>query len=691
MRWWAVAMEQVSRSFRDKKIQQRHLLIFTAIILQYQPIASAAPVPPSTALHELSLEQLSEIEVTSVSKQSEKLMDAPASVFVITNDDIRRSGVTSIPEALRLAPGVEVARINAHQWAISIRGFNSDISNKLLVLIDGRSVYSSLYAGVFWDVQDTLLDDIDRIEVVSGPGGTLWGANAVNGVINIITRSAKDTQGGLLEIGGGNEKHRFGGARYGGQLGDAAVRAYIKGSDGDASQQIDGTAGNDDWRMAQGGFRLDWQPAAADHLTMQGDLYHGSEDGTFPGEFTLGTLPGASFNDEVNLGGGNLLGRWTRQLDPTSDVALQIYYDHTQRDIPGTYQEKRDTGDFDFQHHFTLGARNDLLWGLGYRWTSDQIDNTTFASFIPDHRTDETFSAFLQDKIDLWQKRVFLTLGSKFEHNDYSGFEYQPNARLSWLISDKQSAWGAVSRAVRIPARLDTDLQLQIPVGAVPLPTTPPINLPLYVTVQGNKHIETEALIAYEAGYRFQIAETASIDLATFYNDYDHIQTAETGASNVVVNPPIIYAALPKTLESGIEGKAYGGTLLMNWRPLPNWRLRFQYALFDMNLDNKPGSNDIDSKNEEDNSPRNQYAVYSFLDLPYQLSLYTGVRYVDGLKNLDNKNYTAVDASLIWNPLNYLQLSVTAQNLNNPTHLEFGPAQGQEIERSIYGKVQWRF
>jgi iron complex outermembrane recepter protein len=686
----AAAIEQALRHYRSNRISWPCILISTVIILPYQSAASAAPMPRSTAFHELSLQQLSEIEVTSVSKQSEKLLDAPASIFVITNDDIRRSGVTSIPEALRLAPGVEVARINAHQWAISIRGFNSDITNKLLVLIDGRSVYSPLYAGVFWDAQDTLLDDIDRIEVISGPGGTLWGANAVNGVINIITRSAQDTQGGLVEIGGGNEKQRFGSARYGGHLGDAAVRAYIKGSDSDASQQIDGDAGTDDWRMAQGGFRLDWQPTTADRLTVQGDMYHGSEDGVFQQEFTLGSLPGGTIDDEVDLEGGNLLARWTRQLGTTSDFALQIYYDYTLRDIPNIYQEKRDTGDLDFQHHIALGSRNDVLWGVGYRWTSDRIDNTPFASFIPDSRNDETFSAFVQDKIDLWQKRVFLTLGSKFEHNDYSGFEYQPNARLSWLISDKQSAWGAVSRAVRIPARLDTDLQLVIPVGAAPLPTTPPTSIPLYITVDGNKRIESEELIAYEAGYRVQIAEAVSMDLATFYNEYDHIQTAETGEPVVVVNPPM-YAALPKILENGIEGKAYGGTLLMNWRPLSDWRLRFQYALFDMNLDNKPGSNDVDSKNEEDNSPHNQYAIYSFLDLPYQLSLYTGVRYVDGLKNLDNDHYTAVDVSLIWNPINQLQLSVTAQDVNNPTHLEFGPAQSQEVERSIYGKVQWRF
>ena len=691
MRRRAPDIQQAEKPLCPNTTRLRPVLIFTAITLQYASLASGALVPGVPALDELSLEQLSEIKITSVSKQSEKLLDASASVFVITADDIRRSGINTIPEALRLAPGVEVARINAHQWAISIRGFNSDITNKLLVLIDGRSVYSPLYAGVFWDVQDTLLDDIERIEVVSGPGGTLWGANAVNGVINIITRSAKNTQGGLLEIGGGNEEQSFGGVRYGAQLGDAAVRAYVKGFDRDASQNVNGDGANDDWHMAQGGFRVDWQPVAADHFTLQGDVYHGSEDGIFPGKFTLGTLPGASFEDEINLAGHNLLGRWTRQLDTSSDLSLQAYYDHTERNIPNNYGEKRDTADIDFQHHFALGNRNDLLWGLGYRWTGDDIDNTTFASFIPDNRTDETFSAFLQDKIDLWQKRVFLTLGSKLEHNDYSHFEYQPNARLSWLISDRQTIWTAVSRAVRTPTRLDTDLQLTIPLGAVPFRATPPLSLPLYVTVQGNSHINSEKLIAYEAGYRTQLTQAISLDLATFYNDYDDIQTAETRAPIVVINPPRVYAVLPKTLESGIEGKSYGGTLMINWRPATVWRLRFQYALFDMHLENKAGSNDTDSKSEEDNSPHNQYAIYSFLDLPYQLSLYTGIRYVDGLKHLNNPSYTAVDASLLWNPISKLELSVTAQSLNDPEHLEFGPAKSQEIERSIYGKVKWHF
>lgn len=424
---------------------------------------------PSIDIKGTSLIELMNMKITSVSKTEERLSDAPAAVYVITHDDIRRSGVTSIPEALRLAPGVHVAREGAHSWAISIRGFNSDITNKLLVLIDGRSVYSPLFAGVFWDVQDTLLEDVERIEVISGPGGTLWGANAVNGVINIITRSAQDTLGGFAEFGGGNQEQGFAGLRYGGKLGeDAAVRGYLKTFSRDSFRRADGERAIDDWQMNQGGFRLDWQQSEADLFTVQGDIYSGKEDGMFRDDFILGTVPGPDFKDQSDVAGGNLLGRWERQLSETSDFQLQAYYDYSKREIPGTYDEARDTFDIDFQHHFKLGRRNDILWGLGYRWTRDDIDNTTFATFTPDSRSDETFSAFLQDKIDLWDEKLFLTLGSKFEHNDYTGFEYQPNARLSWLPTERQTLWAAVSRAVRTPARLNTDLRLTAPVPGLP-------------------------------------------------------------------------------------------------------------------------------------------------------------------------------------------------------------------------------
>ncbi len=410
--------------------------------------AAQTALADSGDLLDLSIEQLADLQITSVSRAEERLADAPAAVFVITGDEIRRSGVRSIAEALRLAPGVEVARRNAAAWSITIRGFNSDLANKLLVLIDGRSVYSPLYAGVYWDVQDTLLEDIDRIEVIAGPGGTLWGANAVNGVINIITRPAATTSGAFLEAGGGNEERSFAGFRYGGTLGsDIAARVYVKYFDRDPSIQTSGAEGVDAARLAQAGFRMDWGSVDADRFTVQGDVYGGQEGGTFLDSFTLGTRPAGSATGEAGVRGANVLARWDRTLDSGASLTLQAYEDHTNRDIPNTYHEKRDTLDVDFQHHLRHRERHDVLWGLGFRSSADKIANTALATFDPDHRDDHTFSAFLQDKIALKSDKWYLTLGSKFEHNDYSGSETQPNVRLSWLVSERQSFWMAASRS----------------------------------------------------------------------------------------------------------------------------------------------------------------------------------------------------------------------------------------------------
>ena len=374
------------------------------------------------------------MRVTSVSRRAEALNEAAASVYVITAEDIRRSGVTSIPEALRLAPGVEVARNGSNEWTISMRGFSSDLSNKLLVLIDGRSVYSPLFAGVFWDVQDTLLEDIERIEVVAGPGGTLWGANAVNGVINIITQSAADTPGALVEAGAGNEE-TFAGFRYGWAASDKLdMRAYVKHFDRDESQTLAGAGAFDDWRMAQAGTALAWRATEDDLVDVRADVYEGEESALLRGDFTLGgPVPRTDIPGQVDVNGHNVLARWRRNLSAEANWRLQFYYDHTDRQIPGSFNEARDTYDFDFQHDLENPGRHDLLWGAGLRSTSDDIGNTLFATFMPPSRTDTTLSAYLQDRIELKPERLFLTLGSKFEDNDYTGFESQPSARVAWL------------------------------------------------------------------------------------------------------------------------------------------------------------------------------------------------------------------------------------------------------------------
>ncbi len=637
-------------------------------------------------LLDLSIEQLADLQITSVSRAEERLADAPAAVFVITGDEIRRSGVRSIAEALRLAPGVEVARRNAAAWSITIRGFNSDLANKLLVLIDGRSVYSPLYAGVFWDVQDTLLEDIDRIEVIAGPGGTLWGANAVNGVINIITRPAAATSGAFLEAGGGNEERAFAGFRYGGTLGrDIAARAYVKYFDRDPTTQMSGAEGTDAAHMAQAGFRMDWGSADADRFTVQGDAYGGEEGGTFLDSFTLGTRPAGSSTGEAELRGANALARWERTLDGRASFALQAYYDHTNRDIPNTYHEKRDTFDVDFQHHLAPSGRHDVLWGLGFRSSADEIANTALATFDPDHRDDHTVSAFLQDKIALKPEKLYLTLGSKFEHNDYTGFETQPNVRLSWLMSERQSFWTAASRAVRIPARLDTDLRLTLPLNA------PMIPIPVYVTADGNPDFTSETLLAYEAGYRIRVMARLSFDVSVFHNSYDNLQTVEPGGVTLVLVPPRPYGVLHQTLENLMEGHSSGGTFVANWQPLDGWRIRVQYTRINLDLSTKPGSADVLRPLLGGNSPNGKMSVHSFLDLPHGLRLYVGARHVAALPNQGVPSYLAVDTTLLWRPRERLETSLSVQNLNDDRHIEFGSADADQIERSAFLRVLWSF
>jgi iron complex outermembrane receptor protein len=628
----------------------------------------------------LSIEELSGIRITSVSRVEERLADAPAAVFVITGDEIRRSGVRTIAEALRLAPGVEVARRNSHSWSITIRGFNSDLANKLLVLIDGRSVYSPLYAGVFWDVQDTLLEDIERIEVIAGPGGTLWGANAVNGVINVITRPANTTTGAFVEIGGGNEDEGLASVRYGGTLGDGiAARGYIKAAERDSFKNLDGADGGDQARLAQGGFRLDWGASDTDRWTVQGDFYRGDEAGVFQNTFSLGTLPAGSSPGTTDIDGSNVLARWERPLQEGANLSLQTYYERTHRDIPDTYEESRDTFDVDFQHHLRSLGRHDMLWGSGFRWTGDEIINTPYVTFSPAERQDRTWSAFIQDKIAIKSDKMFLTLGSKFEHNDYTGGESQPSARFSWLINERRAFWGAASRAVRIPSRLDADLRLTVPLGLV--------GVPIYVTADGTPNFETEDLLAYEAGYRARPTERLSLDVSIHRHEYDSLQTVEPGAPILMLTAPLPYAVLPQTLGNLLEGTSIGGTFVATWQPAERWRLRFQYTHMEIDLQTKPGSADTSRVDEGGNSPENQAAVYSFVDLANNLEIFTGIRYVDELTNLNVDSYVAVDAGVRWSARDALDVSLSLENLNDARHVEFAP--GKQIERSVFLRFRW--
>jgi iron complex outermembrane receptor protein len=608
------------------------------------------PVRPPTELKKLSLEELFEMEVTSVSKKPEKLSEAAAAVHVVTDEDIRRSGAPSISEALRDIPGVEVARVDSRQYAITARGFNSTTANKLLVLMDGRSLYTPLYSGVFWDAQDTLMEDISQIEVIRGPGATVWGANAVNGVINIITKSAEQTQGLLVTGGGGNEERGFTGVRYGGQLGpNAYFRVYGKYFDRDDSVLPNGQSAGDRFQMGQGGFRLDWKRQTDESLTLQSDVYDGSAAQATPGD--------------TDLKGGNFLGRWTKRFSEKSDLQIQAYYDRTDRNIPGTFGEKLDTFDLDIRHRFLLARGHDVVWGIGYRYSNDRVDNSPALAFLPPHLARRLVTAFVQDEVTLVENRLHLTLGSKFEHNDYTGFEYEPSVRLAWTPSREQTVWGAVSRAVRAPSRIDRDFYV---------PGQPPFFL------AGSPDFQSEIVYASEAGYKIQPTATLTASAATFYNVYKDLRSLETGQ--------------PFTFANGLEGESYGVELEASYQPVSRWRLNTGYTFFHLDVRRRPGSTDTTSEGQEGDSPRHAAFLESRLDLPRNLELDARVRYVDALPDQGVPSYVAFDARLGWRPSKNLEISVVGSNLTDPRHPEFGtPAARREIQRGVYGKVSCRF
>jgi iron complex outermembrane receptor protein len=636
------------------------------LALAVPPAATADRDGPLTAL---SIEELADLEVTTVSRRAEPWQRAAAAVYVITREEIARSGVTSIPEALRLAPGVEVARLDTHTWSISIRGFNSTTANKLLVLLDGRSLYTPLYSGVFWDVQDTLLADVERIEVVAGPGGSLWGANAVNGVINIITRSAAQTAGGLIEMGAGEEERRFGAARYGARIGERAhARGYVKGLRRDDDAFADGGDAGNAWRMTQGGFRVDWSDER-DALTAQGDAYSGELE-----------------NGATDVGGANLLARWSRR-QAAGGFQLQAYWDRTDRRVEQTFEAHRDTYDLDLQHELTRGRRHQLVWGLGYRLTADDIGNTDFVAFLPARRRDQLWSAFAQDEIALFGERLAITLGAKLERNDYTGLEVQPNVRLAWLPGERQTWWAAVSRAVRTPSRLDSDVVLTSPLAA----PTVPMPVPVVVVVRGSDDFGVEKLVAYESGYRVQPSDRLALDLAAFYNDYTDLRSLETEAP-VLVPSPSPRVELPVRLGNRLAGRTSGATLAARWTATPRLVVRSSYTYLDCDFRAAAASRDVSSARQiEGSSPRHQLAAAAQLSLPRAVHLAATFRHVDELPAVGVDSYSSLDLALGWQAGTGVELSLVGQNLLDARHREFVAAGSRQLERGFYARVEWRF
>jgi len=635
-------------------------------------------------LKQLSLEELGNIEVTTASKEPEEVWKTPAAVFVITQEDIRRSGATSIPEVLRLAPGVEAAQVDSDHWSVSIRGFGAELASKLLVMIDGRSVYTPLFAGVYWQEQATPLEDIERIEVIRGPGGTIWGANAVDGIINIITKKAADTHGPMVALGGGNVDQGTAAFRYGGGDGQGFnYRIYGMGFTNGPEYHAGGS-NFDDWRMRQAGFRSDWDLGTRDTFTFQGDIY--DQTAGEATTFGLYSPPSqATVDENAELSGGNLLARWKRVQNERSDFQIQAYFDRTNHFGP-QIGETRDTFDIDFLDHLTLPWQQKLLWGLGARVSpSNFVQQVPTIEFLPHKLTDQVYSSFVQDEIPIVKNRLSLTLGSKFEHNNYSGFEIQPSGRVLWNPTAQQTVWGSVTRAVRTPSRLDEDIQLTDFATSTPLP--------IYLRVFGNSQFRSEVLLAYEVGYRTLVTSHLYLDVALFHDVYNDLYSFQVGAPFLETSPPPAHAILPVLTSNGIKGAGNGFDVGPDWKPVSWWELKASYSYLNLDLENKSGSNDPTSvPGYEGSTPRNQVMVHSFVNLPKKLELDETYRYVSALPAQLVRSYQTADLRFGWHFTRQMELSIIGRNLLQPYHAEFGGDPGGlvGIKRSVYAKIVWR-
>ncbi len=643
----------------------RILFFVLACLIGQGPSAAAA----SKAITDFSLEELLETEVVSAARSSRPLSQTPAAIFVIDQEDIRRSTAQHVPELLRMVPGVEVARIDAHTWAITARGFNGALANKLLVMIDGRSVYTPLYAGVYWDAQDLVLEDIERIEVIRGPGGSLWGSNAINGVINIITKHTSRTQG-LLATAGGGDEFQEGVLRYGGKAGEELTyRGYGKFFNHDST----GSA-NDAWYLGHGGFRTDWQKDAENHFTLQGHYYNGEEDIRIS-EVTPTSPFIRTVNEDQSLAGGNVILRWDHLFEDKSSGSLQTYFDYRKRD-QSTFEEIRYTWDIEWKHQFFWGERQEIVWGAGYRLQADETTGSFSAFFEPEDRITHLYQAFLQDTVTLVHDHLWFTAGVKVEKNDFSGFEIQPTARLAWNPHPEHTLWAAFSRAVRIPSRFDHDLGINSWL-------TPGVVL---ARLRGDPNKDSETLLAYEAGYRMQPHERVSFDTAFFYNVYDNLTTFLTGTSFGENG----YTVLPVYFDDHAEAETYGAEVSMMTELAPWWRVKTAYTFLEMQIHASADPFGV-AENEEGASPHHQLHIRSHLNLPYDIEFDTVFRFVSRLSGQDVPAYVEADIRVGWRPMDHVLIQVIGSNLLHGQHLEFGSGARVEPERSVFAEVKVEF
>jgi iron complex outermembrane recepter protein len=627
------------------------------------PAVAARAEPSGDRLASLSIEELSQIEITSVSKRAESLADAPTSVFVITAADIRRSGATTLPEALRLAPNLQVNRASAFEYTVTARGFASSSANKLLVLIDGRSVYSPLFSGVFWDVQDVVLEDVERVEVISGPGGTLWGVNAVNGVINVITRSARDTTGSLVALGGGNQETR-GTARFGATLPEGgAYRVYATHREMRRTETESGTRVNDAGHHSQAGFRADGS-VDGDLWMLKGDVYQGKRAQPLPGTIVISGLSVPLGN--IPVSGSNLTAAWERRLAQGGAVAVQAYYDRAYRDVPPFFGDTQHIVDLQMQHSLGAHGAHQPVWGLQYREGRDRVSNGPYLAFLPERLSQTWISLFAQDEIAL-RPELQLTLGARAERNDYTGTEFLPTLRVAWKAAPQHLWWGALSRTVRAPSRLDHDTYV---------PGAPPYLL------RGGPEVRAEVANALELGYRGQPTPNASFSATVFASRYKQLRTQE-------IDPSVTFL----TYGNGMRGSTSGFEMWGSWQARPGWRLHGGFTRLRQHLELVAGSNDAAAvANAEGANPSRWWSLRSALDLGGSTELDATLRYVGTLPRPHVPSYTALDVRLGRRMSPGVDVSVTGQNLLGSGHGEFADvATRSYFQRAVVLKAEVRF
>lgn len=659
-------------------------LAFTALAARADDTRAEAPPRADglSALAEMSLEDLTDIDISSVSKRQEKRSSAAAAVYVITQEDIRRSTAVSLPDLLRMAPGIHVASLDASKRSVSSRGFSGRFANSLLVLVDGRSIYTPLFSGTEWEITDMMLEDIERIEIIRGPGGALWGANAVNGVVNIVTKNAADTQGGLLSLGGGTEYPGFGAFRYGDRTGEhGAYRLHLRYMQRDDAVFDSGGRAADDSMNIRGGGRWDWDWGDS-RFTLVADLYGADTSQTFKID-GRGLLPARRQDDVSYFSGGSLLGRWTRNMDSGAQLSLQTYYDH-QDSNSFELGESRDTLDFEAQYRMAAQGRHEFMFGAGLRYYDDRTSGTSGVSLDPASNSKLLFSAFVQDRITLLDDELILTLGTKLEHNDFTGVEIQPNVRLAWTPNERHTLWAAVSRAVRTPALVEVAARVES------------LSFPgVVASLYAGDTFDSEELLAFETGYRVVVSDELQLDFALFYNRYENLRSLELDTPFLELRPFPPHLAIPFRTRNNLEGNTYGFEVALDWLPASWWRIRLNYSLLEMDLDLKPVTLDIVTGATQESSPEQQVFLGSHFDLGKHTELDLYLRYIDRLAALDIEDYLTMDVRVAWKPSDDFEIAIVAHDLLDSAHEEFDSTfvdtVPTQVQRGVYGKITWRF